>query len=361
MKALNLYGIQDVRFEEVPLPSIEKHDDVIIKVMTAGICGSDISRFGKIGSYNPGLTWGHEFAGIVTKTGSKVRGISPGDRVVACPCFPCYACESCLQSNYARCSALKVLGGQRKGAFAEFISVPAANVVRIPDALDFASASFVEPSAVVVHGLDQVTLRAGATVAVVGCGTIGQLAVQWAQIYGAGKVYAFDTDTQKLNVALQAGAADAFNVTDAEYEQRFHETTRGKSVDLVIESSGNAAGIVSAMNLARKGGTVLLMGIPYGDVAFNRTSFEKIIRHELRVQGSWNSLSAPFPGREWKTSLDYMQKGVLNPAMLITHRIRLNDAPAIFPQLYGRDFSFIKVLIEISDEKAGYPLPHTYS
>lgn len=348
MKALNLYGKQDVRLEDISEPDIEREDDVIIQVSSAGVCGSDISRFGKIGSYNPGLTWGHEFAGVVTKIGKSVTGIRKGDRVVACPCFPCYVCDYCKQSQYSKCSDLKVLGGHQKGAFAEFISVPRANVVLIPDELDFESASFVEPSAVVVHGLDQVDIKAGSAVAVVGCGTIGQLAVQWARIYGAGKVYAFDTEKHKLEVVMQSGAAGVFDVTDGGYLQHFHEATNGKGVDLVIESSGNAAGIVSSMNLARKGGTVLLLGIPYGDVAFDRTSFEKIIRNELNVRGSWNSLSAPFPGREWQTSLEYMKNGMLDPSLLITHRIKIEDAPVVFSKLYKREFEFIKVLIDIS-------------
>jgi len=347
MKVLNLYAIQDVRFEDVPLPVIEHDDDVIIEVKTAGICGSDISRFGKIGPYNPGLTWGHEFSGVVSETGSAAGGLKTGDRVVACPCFPCFACEHCEQAQYSKCIKLEVLGGQRKGAFAEYIRVPAANVVTIPDDLGFDEASFVEPSAVVVHGLDQVSIPAGSSVVVVGCGTIGQLAVQWARIYGAGKVYACDTDEFKLSVASAAGADATFNVTEKDFSQKYHDITRG-GVDLVIESSGNAAGIASAMNLARKGGTVLLLGLPYGDVAFDRTSFEKIIRNELTVKGSWNSLSAPFPGREWGTSLDYMEKGMLKPSLLVTHRISLEEAPALFPQLYGREFDFIKVLIEIS-------------
>ena len=347
MKALNLYGKQDVRFEDVPMLKIERDDDVIIRVKNAGVCGSDISRFGKTGSYHPGLTWGHEFSGVVSETGKAVTGIKSGDRVVACPCFPCYACIYCLQANYSKCTDLNVLGGHRKGAFAEYVSVPAANVVPVPEELSFEEASFVEPSAVVVHGLDRVNIRAGSSVAVVGCGTIGQLAVQWARIYGAGKVYACDTEIHKLEVACSAGADAAFDVTASDFRQRFNEATHGQGVDLVIESSGNAAGIVSAMNLACKGGTVLLLGIPYGEVSFDRTSFEKIIRNELTVRGSWNSLSAPFPGREWETSLSYMKRGLLKPSLLITHRISLQDGPEILPQLYHRKFHFIKVLIDM--------------
>lgn len=347
MKALNLYGKQDVRYEDAPELQLESKDDVIIRVKVAGICGSDISRFGKIGSYNPGLTWGHEFSGIVAETGKGVTNVKAGDRVVACPCFPCHKCEHCKRANFSKCIALKVLGGHQKGAFAEYVRVPSANVVPIPEGLDFDSASFVEPSAVVVHGLDQVSIRPGSTVAVVGCGTIGQLAVQWARLYGASKIYACDTDEQKLDVARLAGADETFNVMVEDFYASFLAETEGKGVDLVIESSGNAAGIVNSMNLANKGGTVLLLGIPYGDVAFNRNSFEKIIRNELIIRGSWNSLSAPFPGREWAVSLACMTKGLLNPSILITHRLSLDKAPEIFPTLFERKLPFIKVLIDI--------------
>ena len=99
MKALNLYGVQDVRYEDVQKPEIENANDVLIKVHTAGICGSDISRFGKIGSYNPGLTWGHEFSGTVENTGSGVTSVSKGDHVTACNCFPCFHCDYFKQGN----------------------------------------------------------------------------------------------------------------------------------------------------------------------------------------------------------------------------------------------------------------------
>ncbi|EBX1835025.1 galactitol-1-phosphate 5-dehydrogenase, partial [Salmonella enterica subsp. enterica serovar Ouagadougou] len=176
MKALNLYGVQDVRYEDVRKPEIEKENDVLIKVNTAGICGSDISRFGKIGSYNPGLTWGHEFSGIVESTGRGVTSVSKGDRVTACNCFPCFHCDYCKQGNYARCTDMKVLGGQVNGAFAEYIRMPAENVLKLPDSMDFATASFIEPSSVVVHGMRQVDIKPGNSVAIVGCGTIGLLA-----------------------------------------------------------------------------------------------------------------------------------------------------------------------------------------
>ncbi|ECI2412777.1 zinc-binding dehydrogenase [Salmonella enterica subsp. enterica serovar Derby] len=237
MKALNLYGVQDVRYEDVRKPEIEKENDVLIKVNTAGICGSDISRFGKIGSYNPGLTWGHEFSGIVESTGRGVTSVSKGDRVTACNCFPCFHCDYCKQGNFC--------------------------------------------------------------------------------------------------------------VKDENYLSRFHEITYDKGVDIVFESSGNAAGISSSLLLAAKGGAVVLLGIPYGDVALPRLNFEKIVRNELKVIGSWNSMSAPFPGKEWQTSIHYLSSGKIDVSPLITRQVRMEDVPSLLPELYNRKSFFVKVLINV--------------
>jgi len=350
MKALNLYSIQDVRYEETERPSIVNDDDVLIKVQVAGICGSDISRFGKLGSYHLGTTWGHEFSGVVAATGSAVKGLKNGDRVTACNCFPCFECEYCQQGRYAQCTDLQVLGGHKNGAFAEYILVPARNVLKLPDNMEFATASFIEPSAVVVHALRQVNINAGCRVAVVGCGTIGLLALQWAKVCGAGDVFVFDTDEQKLKIAKETGADHTFCARDENYLTRFNELTEYRGVEIVIESSGNAAGIASSLMLAAKGGTVVLLGIPYGDVGFPRLNFEKIVRNELIVRGSWNSISAPFPGPEWKTAIEYLNSGKINVTPLITRRVSLEEAPAIFPGLYKRDAFFIKVLINIGGQ-----------
>lgn len=349
MKALNLYGIKDVRYEEVYNPVVEKENDVLIKVHTAGICGSDISRFGKIGSYNPGLTWGHEFSGTVVATGNGVTTVKSGDRVTACNCFPCFQCDYCKQGKYARCTDLKVLGGHKKGAFAEYIVMPAENVLKLPELMDFDTASFIEPSSVVVHGMWQVDIKAGSSVAIVGCGTIGLLAVQWAKICGAGEVYAFDTDKEKLAIAEKTGATATFCVQDDDHLALFQQKSFNAGVDVVFESSGNAAGIASSLLLAAKGGSIVLLGIPYGNVALPRLNFEKIVRNELKVIGSWNSISAPFPGKEWQTSIHYLSTGQIDVAPLITKKIPLSDVPSVLPALFNREEFFVKVLINVNE------------
>lgn len=347
MKALNLYGRQDVRYQDIPAPEIEHADDVLIKVKVAGICGSDISRFGKIGPYKPGMTWGHEFSGVVAEIGANVTSLRVGDPVTACNCFPCFICPACQQGAYAQCAELKVLGGQYNGAFAEFIRVPARNVVTLPVGMDFDTACFIEPTSVAIRGLNHLDIKVGDSVAIVGCGTIGLLALQLARLSGARQIIALDTTDQKLTVAAQTGATTTLNVTQAAYLEQFTAETGGTGVDIVIESSGNAAGISGAMALARKGGTVLLLGIPYGDVAFPRGNFENIIRNELKVLGSWNSISAPFPGREWETAINCLCDEKIDVSPLISQRVPLEDVPALLPQLYQREVFFVKTLIDI--------------
>lgn len=133
MKALNLYDKQDIRLEEVPRPVIENKDDVIIKVKAAGICGSDISRYNKLGPYVEGTTFGHEFSGEVVKIGSDVTTIKVGDRVAGCPTFYCGKCDSCKKGELARCENLHVMGAYHPGAFAEFTKLPEENVIPVPD------------------------------------------------------------------------------------------------------------------------------------------------------------------------------------------------------------------------------------
>lgn len=347
MKSLNLYGIQDVRLEEMPVPNVCSRE-VLVKVEVAGICGSDVSRFGKIGPYNPGMTWGHEFSGVISEVGSEVTKLKVGDRVTACPCFPCFECSSCKKARYSQCDSLEVLGGHRNGAFAEYLKLPEENVIRIPDSMSFEEASFIEPSCVVVHGFNQISIKAGESVAIVGCGTIGLLAVQWAKVFGAKEVFVFDTDDYKLDVAKQCGADYAYNVTDTSYLESFNKQTQHLGVGVVVESSGNQSGIASSLMLASKGGQVVLLGIPYGDVSLPRQSFERVVRAELKVIGSWNSLSAPFPGTEWETSLFYLSSGKINIKPLLTKTVSLEEASNLFPSLFQRDFPFTKVVINFS-------------
>ncbi|MFB5661264.1 galactitol-1-phosphate 5-dehydrogenase [Alteribacillus sp. HJP-4] len=344
MKALNLYDERDIRFEEIPDPIIEKADDVIIKVKATGICGSDISRFKKLGPYVEGMTFGHEFSGEVTDIGSGAANVSIGERVSGCPTFHCGHCIPCQKGELSRCKNLTIIGARRPGAYAEYVKLPAAHVLPLPENVDYTAAALVEPSAVVAHGFYRTSMQPGAEVAVVGCGSIGLLAVQWARIFGAEKVYAVDIDESKLEVAKKVGADVLINAKESPAHVQIQEHTDGCGVDVAVESAGSPASSAQILALPKKGGEVVLMGIPYADITIERFYFERIVRNELRVLGSWNALSSPFPGQEWHASLHYMNTGQINVKPMISHRLPLEEGPKTFENIINQREKFVKVM-----------------
>ncbi|SFM27851.1 galactitol-1-phosphate 5-dehydrogenase [Salibacterium qingdaonense] len=344
MKALTLHGKKDLRMEDVPLPEVTAPDDVVIQVAAAGICGSDLSRYAKLGPYVKGMTFGHEFAGTVLAVGTGVTHVKPGDRVAGCPAFPCGTCRECEKGNPARCQALTVLGAFRPGAFAEQTKLPAANVVPVPEGVTMDAAALMEPSAVALHALYRSALEPGAATAVLGCGNIGLLSIQWAKQFGADNVYAIDIDPSKLERAARLGADVCLNPKEQNVEEALL-AYNGEGVDAAVESAGSPVTSVQVLALPKKGGDVIYMGIPYNDITFERYYFERIVRNELRVLGGWNAVSAPFPGREWSATAAALADGTLEMEPVISHRLPLEEGPAVFENIINQEEPFSKVIL----------------
>lgn len=344
VKTLNLYGIEDIRYEESPQPVIESDHDVIIKVEAAGICGSDLSRYKKLGPYRPGMTFGHEFAGTVAEIGGAVSHVKIGDRVAACPAYACGKCFYCRSGDPSRCKELMVIGSRVPGAFAEYVKLSSAHVIPLPPGVDSETAALIEPAAVVAHGFYRTQIRPGAAVAVMGAGSIGLLAIQWARIFGAKTVIAIDIDPKKLDIAMEVGADHVIDASSATGCDAISAYTDGEGVDLAVESAGSPITSAQVLALPKKGGEVVYLGIPYADITMERFYFEKIVRNELTIHGSWNALSAPFPGQEWANTIHYMQTGQLNGEKMISHQIPLSEGPAMFRQLADRNIDAVKVL-----------------
>ena len=344
MKTLNLHGVQDIRFEDSPEPVIQHPDDVIIQVKAVGICGSDISRYKKLGPYVKGMTFGHEFSGEVKETGAGVKGIKAGDHVAACPTFVCGECEGCRSGVPSQCEKLTVMGARHPGAYAEYVKLPANHLLPLPDHVDFDTAAFVEPSSVVAHGFYRSNIRPGDEVAITGVGSIGLLAVQWAKIFGAKKVYAIDIDDKKLKIAKKLGADVLVHSLKHPPHEQIMEHTRGRGVDVVVETAGSPVTSAQVLALPGKGGKVVFMGIPYEDVHMDRFYFEKIVRNELIIYGSWNAVSAPFPGKEWTSTLHYMSTGQIHVQPIISHRLALSEGPNVFKKIINKEMDYAKIL-----------------
>jgi len=338
MLAAVLHAPGDLRVERVPAPLEPKAGEVIVRVMAAGVCGSDIGRVMKTGTYRFPTIPGHEFAGVVERLGEAVDDHQPGDPVAVAPLMPCFKCPECAAGHYSLCDTYDFMGSRSDGGFAEFLRVPARNLLPVPRDLPINVAATIEPAAIILHGIQKIDLSLGDAVAVIGCGALGFFAVQFAKLSGAQPLIAIDIDDEKLALAAEAGADLTINPTREDVAAGVRAATEGRGVHLAIEAAGSNAARDLAIGCVRKQGTVLLYGSAYGDVTFKGALFEQIIRHEIEIVGSWNSYSAPFPGREWRDIISLLRVGRLKAGPLITHVLALEEAPRVFRALADRSF-----------------------
>lgn len=346
MKAAVLHAPADLKIEKVPIPEIGS-GDVLVRVRAAGVCGSDLDRVMKTGTYRFPTIPGHEFCGEVEKVGSGVLGFKRGDRVVVAPILPCGECEFCQQGNVGLCDNYNYLGSRTHGGYAQFVKAPARNLLKIPNEITFVEGAAVEPAAVTLHGMIKVGINVGDHVAVLGCGAIGLLAIQFAKIMGATKVIAVDIAEDKLDLAKKIGADICINAMNSDPVQTIKEVTKGSGVNVAVETAGVNITQEQCLRVAKKMGRILYLGTAHKSVEIPPKSFECIVRNELMMIGSWNSYSAPFPGVEWHATLDYIKTGALKIKPLITHTFELSQAPQVFQDLIDRKYTFNKVIFTI--------------
>ncbi len=287
---------------EVPAPEAGA-GMVRIRVAVCGICGSDIPRVFANGARRYPLILGHEFSGVVDALGEGVRDLAAGDPVTAAPLLPCGSCAACRRGDYALCEQYGFLGSRQDGAMAEYVAVPAQNVLRLPQALPFVQAATIEPATVALHGLRRAGGVQGKSVAVIGCGMVGLYALQWAKLLGANRVMAIGRGEQGLCAARSLGANVCCRSDDG--------AAQACGWDCVIECVGAPETIRLAWRMVDKKGTVCLVGTPKQEVSFSPSEWEQINRKECRVTGSWMSYTAPFPGREWRETIQRMEEGAL--------------------------------------------------
>jgi L-iditol 2-dehydrogenase len=343
MKACVLYAVGDLRCEETATPQPEPWE-ALIRVRACGICGSDIPRVFDKGTYLLPTIPGHEFAGEVVAVGSAVTDRAVGERVAVFPLIPCRKCAPCSTGAYAQCENYDFLGSRCDGAFAEYVCAPAWNLLPIPESVSFEEAAMLEPAAVALHALRQGPIDVGDTVLVFGAGPIGLMLGMWARNSGASSVLLADIDQTKLDFANRLGFGDIFNPsTQGSVSDWLHERTP-QGADLVIEASGSSAAFEQCMLSARTFGRVVLMGNPAGEMKLSQNGYWAILRKELRVSGTWNSVYCDFPRNEWRLALDGMASGGIDVKPLITHRVGLDGVYGALTMMRDRSEFHNKVM-----------------
>ena len=319
MKAAVLYGQNDIRYDDYPMPALLP-GHVKVRVRACGICGSDVPRvLGTAAHFYP-VVLGHEFSGEIAEVGEGVDGLQVGDRVVGAPLVPCYRCPDCQQGHFSLCKHYTFIGSRVQGAFAQYVVIPATNAVKVASESAFEEAALFEPASVALHGLAQADFQGGGSVAVVGAGTIGIFAAQWAKLLGAARVVLYDVDDERLQIAGGITGCKGVNSLKDDAVHAAMGYTDGRGFDAVFGVSGAPKSFATAFEIAANKATVCFIGTPTADVKFTAAQWEQMNRREFTVTGSWMSYSAPFPGKEWKLCADYLASGRLKCDGRMIHR-----------------------------------------
>jgi L-iditol 2-dehydrogenase len=266
MKAAVMHKPLDVRIEELPVPEVGP-DEVLVKVMAVGVCGSDVHYYehGRIGPYvvRKPIILGHECAGIVAACGEKVTRFEPGDRVAIEPGVTCGRCDYCKQGRYNLCPDVQFLATPPfNGAFVQYIKHREDFLFPIPDELSFEEAALNEPFSVGIHALNRAGFRPGQTVAVIGLGPVGLMAVAAAKAFGAQQIIGSDMEINRLEAAGKLGATDVIHAGKGSVSEEIKRLTGGVGVDVVLETAGHPIAIQTAMQSLRRGGKLSIVGLP---------------------------------------------------------------------------------------------------
>jgi threonine dehydrogenase-like Zn-dependent dehydrogenase len=388
MKAACWYGTHDVRVEDVPEPTLLNEQDAIVRVTLTAICGSDLHLYnGFIPMMSPGDILGHEFMGEVVAVGSRVTRLAIGDRVVVpfpIACGRCFACADglfslCENSNPNAALAEKLWGHSPAGLFgyshlvggfaggqAEYVRVPFADVgpIKIPPTLRDDQVLFLSdifPTGYMAA--ENCGLRGGETVAVWGCGPVGQFAIKSAYLLGAERVIAIDRFPERLRLARDAGAAEVLDYQAVDVSDALAEMTGGRGPDACIDAVGLEAhgpgpfaaydrikhalmlqtdrptALREAMMSCRNGGTVSVPGVYGGFV--DKVPFGSAMNRSLTIKTGQTHVHRYLP-----TLLDMIDSGRIDPSFVITHRLSLADAAHGYDVFLNKDEGCIKVVLD---------------
>jgi threonine dehydrogenase-like Zn-dependent dehydrogenase len=291
MKALVYEGPRIMHIRKQPIPQPGPHE-VLIRVVYTGICGSELSGYlGQNTLRRPPLVMGHEFSGVIERTGSAVRPeLAAGTRVTVNPLISCYHCDYCLQGKQQLCRNRGLLGAKFPGSFAEYVLVPEQAVIPLPSSMSMEDGALVEPLACAVRAAELAEPGPSDTVLIVGMGPIGLFTLQALKIHGVRRIVAVDKHRARLGIAQRLGAIPL----DASRDDpvRFvSELTGGVGAAIAVDAVGAEITRTQCVKAAAPGGRVVLAGLHEGE---SRLPINDMIRSEIRVSGSFAYSAANF-------------------------------------------------------------------
>jgi len=350
VRALRFHAARDLRIEDVAEPGEPLADEVVVRIVTTGICGTDLHEYmaGPIvtpvephpltGAQNPQIL-GHEFAGDVVAVGPDVTSVAAGDRVAIMPLAYCGRCAYCRRGLQHLCATMACVGLSHPwGGMAELALVAEYQVVRLPDGVTYQQGAVIEPAAVAAYGVERAGVGPGDQVLVTGAGPIGALAALCARAAGASTVYVSEPNPARRARAEALGVATVLDPTAVDVPGVLHEQTDGLGVDVAIECSGHTSGFADAIRSLRRRGTLAQTGLFVGEAPVEPMLWSQ---NDLTIIGTWCY---------WVYDFDRIAAqigaGDLPVERVITSNVTLDGAPEAFALLASGTADEIKVLVD---------------
>ena len=326
MKALRWYGIHDVRAEEIDKP-VPAAGEVLVRVLYAGICGSDLHIYNK-GMFIQNIpeTMGHEFCGVVEEA-FEGSGFAPGDCVIANPMVPCGTCESCLRGSFNTCENLGFIGEVRQGCFTGYIALPADRLIRVCADADMKQMALAEPLAVAVNICKRASLKPDDSLAIIGAGPIGLLTAAVAHsVYGLQDITVVNRSETRRRIAEKLGA------------RALAAIPQGQHFDKVVESAGSPSTLQIALESVRANGTVLVVSVFEENVTIDANI---LVCSQITLIGC-----NCYDREDLVTAADLIASGRVDVSPIITDVFPVEEGKTAFEKLCAREKQAAKILLQ---------------
>ncbi len=348
MRAAVTQAWNDIRIEQVPVPKLEP-GEALVRVGACGICGTDLKIVtgGYAGTWPPTLPFiqGHEWAGTVVALADGATGVQVGDRVAAENHKGCGACAMCRRGRYNLCEvartkgkAYKLYGHTAQGAFAEYAARPTGLLHKLPDIVSFDEGAIVNQGALGLHAIRRCRVEPGDTVAVIGPGLVGLIALQLAKATGAIRVMVAGRGP-RLDLARELGADDIVDISKTDTVEGIRALTAGHGADCVFECAGTPAAVANALNSVKRGGRVALVGMTGNKPVELNT--DRLALDEIDVFGVRSSPNA------YPELINLIAAGKVNARKLVSRVYPLDQINDAFDAFRKRENGAIRMMVQI--------------
>ena len=349
-RAMVLDRLSLLRAATIPMPACN-NDEVLIKIKSVGICGSDMNYYLKGGSTFAPVTYphllGHESAGDVVYVGKNVKNVSVGDRVAIEPGYPCGKCSYCSSGKYNLCEEISFMSTPiyrpySEGAFAEYTVRPTFGLHKLPDTMSYEEGAMLEPLAVAMQAVETADARTGMSALILGCGPISMCVLLSLRAAGLTNIYMIDIVEERTKMAVELGATAASLQLDEVFTKRIMDETRQLGVDVVFDTTDYAPLVNKSLYVTKKGGKVVLIAVPHQDMI--QLDMRQLFMSQISVHTTFRYAN------QYPKAIDLVASNIIPISKIITHRFDFMDADKAFQVSARKDGNVCKIVLNWQSE-----------